>query len=391
MALPDILYRGSVKNVRGTKGVTPYIFEFSDRYSVYDWGEMPDQLSGKGEALAFMAWFFFDHMGGAKGWQDFKAPAQFADSATLARLKQKGLPHHMIGLAGGDLKPLSLDREIMSPSKFLLVRPVNVIEPASETKDGKLTWDYSAYRDRPVQTLVPLEVIFRFGVPDGSSLLKRTGDAAYCKAIGLDKAPVAGDKFDLPVIELSTKLETKDRYLSYADAKEIAGLSDAELSKLIETAALVALRLKACFDDIGIELWDGKVEFGFAEGDEAARDFMLVDSIGPDELRLLKDGVHLSKEVLRTSYRGTNWLAAVEKAKTLADERGEKDWKKICIEELKCTPSLLSPVVKEKAGMIYKGISKALCEKYHGKAVFANAWDIAAVAASLDPKKKAVA
>lgn len=386
-ALPPVLYAGSVKNVRGTQSEAPYIFEYSDRYSIFDWGQMPDQLHGKGESLAFLAWFFFDYLGKHANWKDWQSPGKFADSATLKILREKGVLHHAIGLVGGDLKPMPLERELVSPTRLLAVNPVKVIEPDSEVKDGKLVWDYSDYAKKPVDALVPLEVIFRFGVPEGSSLLKRTGDADYCRDIGLTSAPKCGDKFELPVIELSTKLENKDRYISYAEAKEIAGLSDAELKNLIELTALVALRLKDCFAGIGIELWDGKFEYAFG----ADRSFTLVDSIGPDELRLIAGGVHLSKEMLRGAYRGSSWLTALEKAKALGDERGVKDWKKICTDELGARPAVLPPAMKERAEMIYKGLCKALAEKYLGKTIFADAWDLPAVIGSFEAKKKAVA
>ncbi len=35
------------------------IFNFSDRYSIFDWGEMPDNIKNKGAAIAMMsAWNF---------------------------------------------------------------------------------------------------------------------------------------------------------------------------------------------------------------------------------------------------------------------------------------------------------------------------------------------
>ena len=33
-------------------------FHFSDRYSVFDWGEMPDHIDGKGAALCLMGSLF---------------------------------------------------------------------------------------------------------------------------------------------------------------------------------------------------------------------------------------------------------------------------------------------------------------------------------------------
>ena len=35
-------------------------FHFSDRYSVFDWGRMPDLIEGKGEALCIMGAYCFE-------------------------------------------------------------------------------------------------------------------------------------------------------------------------------------------------------------------------------------------------------------------------------------------------------------------------------------------
>lgn len=377
--LPPMIYEGSVKNVRGVTGKSPYVFEFSDRYSIFDWGQMPDLLDGKGAALAWMADFFFRYLGDAKNWQSWQAPVQLAQLPQLNTLKKHGAAHHALGLMDG-------------MARCLAVEPVDVLRPDSKNVMGKLVWDYSAYNAKPENTLVPLEVIFRFGVPEGSSLLQRTGDAAYCKDIGLDAAPKAGDVFALPVIEFSTKLETSDRYLSYAEAREIAALSAEEFESLRDLTRLCALRLRDVFAGIGVEMWDGKLEFAFDLKDaDGLRGFKLVDSIGPDELRLTLDGVHLSKEALRSVYRGGNWYAQIDIAKKLAASRGDKDWKRICTDELGAEPAPLPADVKKQAEMIYGGIARALSEQYGGGTVFADAWDIADVAAGFKTIKKAAA
>ncbi|HEX2752091.1 MAG TPA: phosphoribosylaminoimidazolesuccinocarboxamide synthase, partial [Alphaproteobacteria bacterium] len=217
----------------------------------------------------------------------------------------------------------------------------------------------------------------------------RTGDAAYCKTLGLDKAPQSGDRFALPIIELSTKLETSDRYLPYHEAQQIAALSDVEFDNLTTLTKLLALRLKDCFDGIGLELWDGKLEFAFGATDtDGNRSFTLVDSIGPDELRLTRDDVHLSKEALRSFYRPLAWYGQLETAKKFAKERGEKDWKKICVEELKALPPHLPQAVKKQAEMIYTGIAKALSQKYGEADAFTDAWDLADVTRSFAALKK---
>ena len=60
----------------------------------------------------------------------------------------------------------------------------------------------------------------------------------------------------------------------------------------------------------------------------ASRTFMLVDSIGLDELRLQRNGVSLSKEFLREFYRKTPWFEKLNSAKEIAGRTGE-DFKKI--------------------------------------------------------------
>ena len=37
-------------------------FIFSDRYSVFDWGEMPDHIPGKGKALSILTAYFFEKL-----------------------------------------------------------------------------------------------------------------------------------------------------------------------------------------------------------------------------------------------------------------------------------------------------------------------------------------
>lgn len=362
MALPDILYHGSVKDIRGTQqDNAPLLFEFSDRYSVFDWGEMPDTLPRKGNALGFLSWAFFD------------------------LLEKEGVPTHMIGLVDENGTVLDEAQSLSSDSNLLTVEKKSVLPPTVEQTENGLVWNYTKYKDRPLNCLVPLEVIFRFGIPQGSSLLKRVGDTAYCQSLGLDTPPQEGDRFATPVIEFSTKLENYDRYLPYDTAKDIAGLSDIEFNRLIETTKKIAHKLQNIFAQMNIDLWDGKFEYAFSKETDAAgqRDILLIDSIGPDELRLTYDGVALSKQCLRDFYRGSTWEGAVEQAKALADARGVQDWKDICITELQQTPPALDPVLKETVAMLYTGMAKEIAKTFYNTAHYQDAWDLADVASSL--------
>ena len=368
MALPEILYHGSVKDIRGSnQDSEPLLFEFSDRYSVFDWGEMPDNIPGKGNALAFLSWLFFD------------------------LLENAGIKTHMIGLIDDQGRLLERDEVFTKETNLMMVQKKKVIPPTVEqTKDG-LVWNYTKYQEKILDALVPLEVIFRFAIPKGSSLLKRVDDVEYCKTLGLETPPKEGDIFETPVIEFSTKLENYDRYLSYDDAKKIAGLSDQEFKTLVELTTKTAVHLKKIFEQTGVSLLDGKFEYAFSDtlDENGERDFVLIDSIGPDELRLTFDGVQLSKQCLRDFYTGSQWEDAVDKAKTLADERGEENWKAICTDELQQTPPVLDPSLKETVSMLYTGVAKALVNTYYDRTYYyTEAWDLPIVAGMLKKWKE---
>ncbi len=302
-------YRGSSKDVHREGDAV--VFDFTDRYSVFDWGEMPDQLEGKGAALAAVGALFFELLG------------------------QKGVPHHYLGLEGA-----------RGATRRMRVRPIEVLWP---TKNGA-DLDYSSYAARPTGCLVPLEVIFRWGAPAGSSLLKRCPELK------------PGTRFQRPVVEFTTKLEAEDRFLTYAQAQAIAGLSDAEMARLIDRTTEVAIHMRDVLDLVSCGLWDGKLEWAF-HGTE--RDFMLVDAIGLDEIRVDFRGKALSKEFLRHHYRGSRWERALDAAKAQA-RAGSGDFKALC----PLAPEPLPVGVKMAAQTLYTSFANDLHLAVTGTALY---------------------
>lgn len=370
------LYSGSVKDVFGQPGKDPYVFLFSDRYSIFDWGEMPDALPGKGEALAVMGDLFFRQLGSVESWQQWQIPEVYPkfwrDSLTTSpswkRLKKSGLNHHSFGLV--DQSGLAVAPG--GRSNRLAVRSIQRPAIRGESVNGKVVWDYSAYAERPRDVLVPLEVVFRFGAPEGSSFLSRAEKIEnYAQSFGFAENPKAGEMFPFPIVEFFTKLEPTDRFLTREEAMQVAALKSEELDDLVALTLLTALRLKDIFSPLGLELWDGKFEFAFLPGEGGNRTFQIVDSIGPDELRLIgPGGVHFSKEFLRRVYRGTAWYDSIEKSKKLAKERGLKDWKKICVEELRQAPEKLPAEAFECARLLYPSLAEALAKNFLKKSAF---------------------
>lgn len=389
MSLPPLLYKGSVKNVLGVLGSETFFFNFSDRYSVFDWGEMPDTLEGKGVALNCIADIFFSVLGDPEFWKNLELTSDELDSLSdpnnFEYLKEFGLPHHCQGMVNEEGKKIEDD----SVSSLLAVSPIQVLNPQvlEGPNDYGDLYDYQVYQDKPLNTLVPLEVVFRFGVPEGSSLVKRlSSDPHYSEELGLRSLPREGDLFGSPLIEFSTKLEPSDRYIDYKTAKRLAGLTDGEFDRLNDLAKLSSMAVYSIFSEIELELWDGKFEFAFSgERDEKGdRYFKLVDSIGPDELRVLSSCGQLSKEFLRQFYTNGTWHNAIQLAKEAARNMGESNWKKICIEEFKSTPDRLSQAYLEAASNIYRTMANLLCEKFGRGTPFPNAPDLSSLLEQLD-------
>ncbi len=324
--LPQLLYRGSVKDLHGSPADETLVFAFSDRYSVFDWGEMPDAIGNKGKALAAITFGLFRH------------------------LSSKGIEHHCLGLVDRDMVPLLNP----SPSRFLKVKQVQVLRPIRHAN----TWDYSLYQQRPSACLVPLEVIFRFGLPRGSSLLRRLQEnPAYAAELKLPAEIKEGSVFAAPLIEYSSKLEESDRILTRQEAQQLAGMSDKEFTLLASLAQKISLHLHEFFASFDVELWDGKLEFAFTATTLGSRSFTLVDAIGPDELRLIYRGIPLSKELIRQFYLHTPWYQAIKQAQTLAKEKKSTAWRELCRLQLGALPAPLSDQQIQVVSGIYQNIA----------------------------------
>jgi phosphoribosylaminoimidazole-succinocarboxamide synthase len=322
---------GSVKDLIILEKPTPERsgrgrFVFSDRYSVFDWGEMPDHITNKGKALCLLGAYFFE------------------------KLEKLGVPTHYYGVVVDDY-PATL-REIDQPAGVMEVKLVRVLEPTLQSGG----YDYSVYQAEKGNFLIPLEVIYRNSLPAGSSVFKRLREGKLKpEDIGLDHFPEPGEKLAQPILDVSTKLEATDRYLSWEEAQQIAGLSDEEIEHIKETVLLINRLITAEVERLGLSHEDGKVEFAFDE----ERNLMLVDVLGtPDECRFTFDGIPVSKEAARIFYRRTPWYEEVEAAKRQDAQR----WKEL----VKSSPPPLSSRMKE----LVAGLYQACCNEITGREWF---------------------
>ncbi|MCX8176497.1 MAG: phosphoribosylaminoimidazolesuccinocarboxamide synthase, partial [Candidatus Bathyarchaeota archaeon] len=140
-------------------------FHFSDRYSVFDWGEMPDQLKNKGSALCVMGAYCFE------------------------KLEELGVKTHYRGVVTLEGKLTSVF-ELEKPVNVMEISLVRVFKPKFKGK----TYDYSIYAELAKRGegnfLLPLEVVYRNGLPEGSSVFRRLekGEVTL-DALGLNHYP----------------------------------------------------------------------------------------------------------------------------------------------------------------------------------------------------------
>ncbi|OHD72444.1 MAG: phosphoribosylaminoimidazolesuccinocarboxamide synthase [Spirochaetes bacterium RBG_16_49_21] len=317
---------GSVKDlkiIQEPTGINSGVgfFSFSDRYSVFDWGEMPDHIAGKGKALCIIGAYFFE------------------------KLLEAGIDSHYRGLVGNDgvirqIKDMKEAPDIMAVSLYRVIRPIE--------KNG--SYDYSEYRGTSVNFLIPLEVIYRNRLPEGSSVLKRLAEGSVSLAdLGLTNMPGPGDVLEWPILDVSTKLEATDRYLPWSEAKAISGLADTNFNNMEKLTERINTIITSEVERIGLVNEDGKMEFAI----DNSGNVVVVDVLGtPDECRFTYNGIHVSKELARVFYRETDWYRDLESAK----KKNRLAWKSLVASNPPHLPDQLSGLISS----IYQAVANEL-------------------------------
>ncbi len=326
---------GSVKDVipcgesdvarRGT-------FVFSDRYSVFDWGRMPDEIPGKGAALCLMSAWNFE------------------------RLEEIDIPTHYIDLIDNSNNLVKTD-ELKEPTNRMVVSLSTVIKP--DFQEGR--YDYSKFknhRSRIDDYVIPLEVIYRNGAPDGSSFFKRVEALKedskelkkFLSRFGLREIPKPNTMFPATCYDFTTKFEETDRTLTKKEAYSISGLEKHHFDYLKKYRNNVAPFISGRAKEIGFVDFDGKMEFTFSMY------VRLADVVGTlDENRFFFNGRHVSKELLRQHHKvhQKGWVDAVNQAKKSAEEKGVREWKQF----VEIMPRNLEPELVRLVGEMYMSAS----------------------------------
>jgi len=305
-------------------------FIFSDRYSVFDWGEMPDHINNKGKSLCISAAYFFE------------------------KLEKMGIKTHYVGLVENGIPKKLADMKDVSDT--MEVKLVRILKPSQ--KDN--SYDYSLYQTAQNNFLIPLEIIYRNSLPKGSSVFKRLANGSLkLEDIGFEKMPVPGQDLEKPLLDVSTKLESTDRYMDWQEAQEIAQLRDTEMEELKRVIQVINQLIDEEAGKIGLKYEDGKIELAFDE----QRRFLVVDVLGTlDECRFTFEGMPVSKEIARIYYRNSAW----HKELVEAQKKYGISWK----EKVYTKPSALPAELKQLISMAYCAFANEISGKEHFKNIF---------------------
>lgn len=258
---------GKVKEVYSVDDDT-LEFAYTDNISVFD-KIIPSKIPHKGETLCRTAKFWFE------------------------LLTEKGIHNHYISEPAPDR---------------MRVKKVDVIR------------DYSKIDGNTVNYLIPLEIICRHYA--AGSLMDRIKEGKVtAEQLGFPEGHAVkyGEKLPMPFLEATTKLEEHDMNLTDAEAKKMAGLSDAEYDEIKATVLKIDGIIAEEAEKRGLIHCDGKKEFGY----DKERRLMVLDTFGTldedrwwdaEEYRKGKVA-ELSKEFVRQYYREIGYHAKLMEAR----------------------------------------------------------------------------
>lgn len=223
------------------------VLTFTDRYSVFDHGVMPDLVPGKGRASCAMAVHSF------------------------ALFERAGITTHFVEQVADDA---------------IRIRLMN-LDLAGPRRTG------------PAQ-LIPLQVVYRRRLRPESSVHRRVA-AGDLDSASIPPLEPGTDRLETVMVEFTSKFEETDRFLDATDAARVGRVTPADLAGLTTQARLVCAAVDEHCARVGLTLVDGKAEYGFDEHGA----LMLVDHAGtPDENRFYLEDTPVCKELLRALYPG---------------------------------------------------------------------------------------
>ncbi len=360
----------TVRKVPSTHGLGEALVKIMKRLSVYDFGgdslapELAEKMKWRALSLAYMRHHLMTMVMDPNAWAELHADEAFWEKAFEDKeLREKvrlfiiemgfytkGLPTHHLGMVshtGEIITNLDVPPDDVSTDVLFALARVPKLELNPRTGICEV------YRRRWANVLlIPLECIFRFGLPEGSSVFRKLkaaeGNSGATQRIydeigwTKDRPPEPWDMLPNPAVGYTTKIEATDRKLTMEEARHCSLLPN-NRPRLFDQlhlanfamAAMLRYTFAALNEKLGgeavVECWDGKFEWILGPDGE----LVLGDTIDLDSIRVTARvgdvTVHLSKEMVRQPIAGTKIKDAIKACQTEGDKQN-RDWKEIWAE-----------------------------------------------------------
>jgi len=337
-------YNGSVQTLYSVKDDPDLLVsETSLGGSVFDVGTI-FSIDGSDTARAGFRHLVYTSLQDAAAWQDMEAYIKqywgedyFQNwpimQAILEEVKVSGLKTHHEGMVGREDSKLYVDSFPPELSNLTLIKKYTIHKPDPLTFMNAHLYDYEKYYGND-KFVIPLEVIVRFGVTSGSSILRKynamgdSGKKAYLNELGLSNELAPWQTFGTPLTDLTTKYEPEDRAMPKQEALLVSGIGGKMFTESLTRAILAAFMVHRIFNRMGLNLWDLKWELA-KDGNE----LVFVDTLDTDSVRATLTChvaghnyiVNFNKQAMRDYYviMHDEWYAAVNKTKQEAAISGE--------------------------------------------------------------------
>lgn len=265
------------------------ILEFTDRYSVYDFGVMPDEIPGKGRASCTMA------------------------VTSFGLLRDAGIPTHFV-------------EQVSENAIRIKLLDIDVEGRRKETGPGGM---------------IPLQVVYRNALPKESSVHRRIHAGRLDPSRVPDRREPGSPWLTETMVEFTTKFEETDRFITRDEAAAVGRIGIEDIARIEKQTQQVAAVLTAHCSAVGMELVDGKAEFGLDEDGTP----IVIDHVGtPDENRFYQGGVPVCKELLRYLHPGLRDLVQ----RSIRDGLPRERWTR---------PEPLRPAVVAATSEVYAALS----------------------------------
>jgi phosphoribosylaminoimidazole-succinocarboxamide synthase len=307
----------------------------SDKGSVFDIGAI-FSIKNSGKSRSVFRHLVFTALANKEIWLYIsKLNSNSKHKNSLEKFAIHGTKNHYKSMVSNDLC-LDCDLNKNNISAECLIEKFNSYKLKTIGIKNKKFYDYNgAFIATPLKNkMIPLEYIVRLGVVSSSSLLKRfanmKGDSknALLDELGVEDLR-ANTLFSEPFVELTSKLEAKDRPLSLQEASMVSSIEGEKFLNSLEYASCGALLIKEIFSQIGLCLWDLKWEFGFKNDEIYFADTLDTDSVRATYvLEKNKDKylIHFNKQSIRDYYIicHPEWHREVVKSSEIASKKSIK-------------------------------------------------------------------